>query len=104
MKKTHVFTAIDEARDGPVAEGNVGGGTGMVCYGFKGGIGTSSRRVPENPGGYTVGVLVQANFGRRPELTVAGVPVGREIPDLMPEVARDAGPAHAPSTSIMKAR
>jgi len=88
VKKSHVFSAIDEARDGPVAEGNVGGGTGMVCYGFKGGIGTSSRRVPEGAGGYTVGVLVQANFGRRPELTVAGVPVGREITDLMPETAR----------------
>jgi D-aminopeptidase len=93
VKKSHVFTAIDEARDGPVAEGNVGGGTGMVCYGFKGGIGTSSRRVPESAGGYTVGVLVQANFGRRQELTVAGVPVGREITDLMPETARGAGPA-----------
>jgi D-aminopeptidase len=93
VKKSHVFSAIDEARDGPVAEGNVGGGTGMVCYGFKGGIGTSSRRVPDNAGGYIVGVLVQANFGRRPELTVAGVPVGREIADLMPETARGAGPA-----------
>jgi D-aminopeptidase len=93
VKKGHVFSAIDEARDGPVAEGNVGGGTGMVCYGFKGGIGTSSRRVPDNAGGYIVGVLVQANFGRRPELTVAGVPVGREIADLMPETARGAGPA-----------
>ena len=93
VKRSHVFTAIDEARDGAVAEGNVGGGTGMICYGFKGGIGTSSRRVPDNAGGYTVGVLVQANFGRRPELTVAGVPVGREITDLLPEVARGAGPA-----------
>jgi L-aminopeptidase/D-esterase-like protein len=93
VKKSHVFAAIDEARDGPVAEGNVGGGTGMVCYSFKGGIGTSSRRVPENAGGYTVGVLVQANFGRRPELTVGGVPVGREITDLMPETHRGAGPA-----------
>jgi D-aminopeptidase len=93
VKRSHVFTAIDEARDGAVAEGNVGGGTGMICYGFKGGIGTSSRRVPDNAGGYTVGVLVQANFGRRPELTIAGVPVGREITDLLPEVARGAGPA-----------
>jgi D-aminopeptidase len=91
VKKSHVFTAIDEAKDGAVAEGNVGGGTGMVCYGFKGGIGTSSRRVPEGGGNYTVGVLVQANFGRRPELTVTGVPVGREITDLLPEVAREAG-------------
>jgi D-aminopeptidase len=93
VKKEHVFAAIDAARDGEVMEGNVGGGTGMICYGFKGGIGTSSRRVPESAGSYTVGVLVQANFGRRPELTVAGVPVGREIPDLTPEVTREAGAA-----------
>ncbi|HEX7139341.1 MAG TPA: P1 family peptidase [Vicinamibacterales bacterium] len=93
VKKTHVFAAIDDAKSGPVAEGNVGGGTGMICYGFKGGIGTSSRRVPANIGGYTIGVLVQANFGRRPELTIAGVPVGREITDLLPETRRGAGPA-----------
>jgi len=92
VKKAHVFSAIDEARDGVVAEGNVGGGTGMVCYSFKGGIGTSSRRIPESAGHYTVGVLVQANFGRRPDLTVIGVPVGREIADLLPEVTREAGP------------
>jgi D-aminopeptidase len=93
VKKAHVFAAIDAAKDGAVAEGNVGGGTGMICYGFKGGIGTSSRRVPESAGSYTVGVLVQANFGRRPELTVAGVPVGREIPDLTPEIRREGGAA-----------
>jgi D-aminopeptidase len=93
VRKSHVFAAIDDARDGPVAEGNVGGGTGMVCYGFKGGIGTSSRRVPADAGGYTVGVLVQANFGRRPELTIAGVPVGREITDLLPETHPGAGVA-----------
>src|SRR5262245_57340675 len=93
VKKNHVFAAIDDAKDGVVAEGNVGGGTGMVCYGFKGGIGTSSRRVGANAGGYTVGVLVQANFGRRPELTVAGVPVGREITDLTPETNRGGGAA-----------
>jgi L-aminopeptidase/D-esterase-like protein len=93
VKKEHVFAAIDAAKDGAVAEGNVGGGTGMICYSFKGGIGTSSRRTPENAGGYTVGVLVQANFGRRPELTIAGVPVGREITDLMPETHRDGGAA-----------
>jgi len=93
VKKAHVFAAIDDAKGGPVAEGNVGGGTGMICYGFKGGIGTSSRRLSPNVGGYTVGVLVQANFGRRPELTVAGVPVGREITDLMPETRRGDGPA-----------
>jgi len=93
VRKNHVFAAIDDARDGVVAEGNVGGGTGMICYGFKGGIGTSSRRVGENAGGYTVGVLVQANFGRRPELTIAGVPVGREIADLTPETSRGSGAA-----------
>ena len=93
VKKEHVFAAIDAAKDGAVVEGNVGGGTGMICYGFKGGIGTSSRRVPESAGSYTVGVLVQANFGRRPELTVAGVPVGREIADLTPEINRDGGAA-----------
>jgi L-aminopeptidase/D-esterase-like protein len=92
VRKTHVFAAIDDAKDGAVVEGNVGGGTGMICYGFKGGIGSSSRRVPESAGGYTVGVLVQANFGRRAELTIAGVPVGREIADLTPETNRGAGP------------
>ena len=93
VKKEHVFAAIDAAKEGAVTEGNVGGGTGMICYGFKGGIGTASRRVPESAGSYTVGVLVQANFGRRPELTVAGVPVGREIPDLTPEIKREGGAA-----------
>jgi L-aminopeptidase/D-esterase-like protein len=90
VRKPHVFAAIDAAKDGAVAEGNVGGGTGMICYSFKGGIGTSSRKLPESAGGYTVGVLVQANFGRRPELTIAGVPVGREIADLLPETNRRA--------------
>src|SRR6185437_12915215 len=64
---------------GPVPEGNVGGGTGMVAHGFKGGLGTASRTLP---GGYTLGVLVQANYGSRELLTIAGVPVGKEIPDL----------------------
>ena len=95
VRKPHVFAAIDEAKGGPVVEGNVGGGTGMVCYAFKGGIGTSSRRVADAAGGYTLGVLVQANFGRRPELTVAGVPVGREIADLTPEITSREGPAAA---------
>jgi len=93
VKKAHVFGAIDDARGGAVVEGSVGGGTGMICYAFKGGIGTSSRKVPPAAGGFTVGVLVQANFGRRPELTIAGVPVGREITDLMPETRRDEGAA-----------
>jgi D-aminopeptidase len=70
-----VFAAVEAAKGGPVAEGNVGGGTGMVCYGFKGGIGTSSRKA----GPYTVGVLVQCNCGRRAQLRIAGVPVGQEI-------------------------
>jgi L-aminopeptidase/D-esterase-like protein len=83
----HVFAALDSARGGPVPEGSVGGGTGMVCYGFKGGIGTASRKLDAGQGGYTVGVLVQANFGRRAQLMVAGVPVGQEIP---PAAARAA--------------
>jgi D-aminopeptidase len=79
VKPSHVFDALDGAKSGQVVEGNVGGGTGMVCYGFKGGIGTSSRKLDANAGGYTVGVLVQANFGRRNQLRIAGVPVGTEI-------------------------
>ncbi len=82
VKKEHAFAALNGASSGPVAEGGVGGGTGMICHGFKGGIGTASRIVSENAGGYTVGVLVQANYGGRNTLTIAGVPVGREIPDL----------------------
>jgi len=78
----HTLAALDGATGGPVAEGNVGGGTGMLLFGFKGGIGTSSRRVPLAGRQYTVGVLVQGNFGRRPHLLVDGVPVGREITDL----------------------
>jgi L-aminopeptidase/D-esterase-like protein len=79
VKPEHVFQALDSARAGPVAEGNVGGGTGMVCYEFKGGIGTASRKLDERSGGYTVGVLVQCNCGGREQLRIAGVPVGREI-------------------------
>ena len=77
VSERDVIAALDTAATGPVSEGTVGAGTGMVSYGFKGGIGTSSRRLPEEDGGYTIGVLVNANHGRRPELTVAGVPVGR---------------------------
>jgi L-aminopeptidase/D-esterase-like protein len=84
VTKEHAFRALDGAKPGPVAEGNVGGGTGMVAHGFKGGTGTSSRVLAAAEGGYTVGVLVQANYGRRDLLHVAGVPVGREITDLMP--------------------
>ena len=83
VKPEHVLSALDGAKGGSVAEGNVGGGTGMVCHGFKGGIGTASRRLPADAGGYTVGVLVQCNYGARRELRIAGVPVGMEIPDLL---------------------
>ena len=79
VKPEHVFHAIDSAHSGPVEEGVVGGGTGMVCNGFKGGIGTSSRRLADKDGGYLVGVLVQCNYGRRQNLRIAGIPVGREI-------------------------
>lgn len=81
VKPEHVFEALDSAHSGPIAEGNVGGGTGMVCHEFKGGTGTASRKVAESEGGYTVGVLVQANYGLRKQLRIAGVPVGLEIPE-----------------------
>ncbi len=79
VKPEHVFHAMDTARGGPVEEGAVGGGTGMVCNGFKGGIGTASRKLSEKDGAYLVGVLVQCNYGRRQNLRIAGIPVGREI-------------------------
>ncbi|HXZ39793.1 MAG TPA: P1 family peptidase [Terriglobales bacterium] len=80
VKPEDAFHALDSAHGGPVEEGNVGGGTGMICNEFKGGIGTSSRVLDEKHGGYTVGVLVQCNYGRRDQLRIAGVPVGHEIP------------------------
>jgi L-aminopeptidase/D-esterase-like protein len=79
VKPEHVLHALDTAHSGPVEEGAVGGGTGMVCNGFKGGIGTSSRKLTDKDGAYLVGVLVQCNYGRRPNLLIAGIPVGREI-------------------------
>jgi D-aminopeptidase len=88
----HVFAALDQASDGPVSEGNVGGGTGMICHGFKGGIGTSSRVLPGSEGGFTVGVLVQANHGGRERLRVNGAPVGQRIPAsevLVPEAPEE---------------
>ena len=87
VKPEHVMEAIDKASSGPVAEGNVGGGTGMICYEFKCGTGTASRKLTTQEGGYTVGVLVQANHGRRAELRMGGVAVGREMP--MPQPARE---------------
>ena len=85
VRDEHVFRALDSATGGSVTEGGVGGGTGMICYGFKGGIGTSSRTVKLGDATYTVGVLLQANFGRRVQLLVAGVPVGQEITDSEPD-------------------
>jgi D-aminopeptidase len=79
VRAEHVLAALAAAGGGPVAEGNVGGGTGMICHEFKGGIGTASRRTPADQGGWTVGVLVQANYGRRGLLRIDGVPVGEEI-------------------------
>ena len=89
VAKEHVFYALDNASGGPVAEGSVGGGTGMRAFGFKAGIGTSSRLLSNDGGEVCVGVLVQANMARRQNLVVAGVPVGREISDLQPVVHRE---------------
>jgi L-aminopeptidase/D-esterase-like protein len=109
VKPEHVLSALDAATSGPVAEGNVGGGTGMICHGFKGGIGTASRRLAADAGGYMVGVLVQCNYGARRDLRVAGVPVGLEIPDMLncsasadasvdPNLRRCAAAAGTPAT------
>lgn len=87
VKKEHLFKALDDAKSGEVLEGNVGGGTGMICHQFKGGIGTSSRILDEKYGGYTIGALVQANYGWRDHLTITGVPVGKELEkELLPEI------------------
>src|SRR5215831_14453957 len=83
VKPEHVWQAMDKASAGFVQEGAVGGGTGMVCLGFKGVIGTSSRVIDKKLGGYTVGVLVQSNFGLKSQLTIAGVPVGKELSDTL---------------------
>ena len=79
VKPENAFEALDAARSGAVPEGNVGGGTGMICFGFKGGIGTASRKLDERAGGYTLGVLVQCNCGGRTQLRIAGIPVGLEL-------------------------
>lgn len=84
VNRQHVFEALDNAAPGPVAEGNVGGGTGMISFRFKGGIGTASRLVRCATGEYILGVLVQSNFGSRDQLTIAGIPAGKEITDWMP--------------------
>lgn len=79
IKAEHVWSALESAASGRIAEGNVGGGTGMICYEFKGGTGTSSRKLPDQLGGWMIAALVQANFGRRFQLTISGVPVGRHL-------------------------
>jgi D-aminopeptidase len=86
LEAKHAFAALDSAiGDGPIAEGNVGGGTGMICHEFKGGTGTASRVVMQDGARYTVGALVQANYGLREQLRIDGVPVGREIgPEIVP--------------------
>jgi D-aminopeptidase len=84
LRKEHAVLALESAASGPLSEGSVGGGTGMICYEFKGGTGTASRKLDPRAGGYTVGVLLQANHGLRSQLQVAGVPVGLEIPEHAP--------------------
>jgi D-aminopeptidase len=79
VKAEHIWDALESAQSGVIEEGNVGGGTGMICFEFKGGTGTSSRKLPDKLGGWMVGALVQANFGRRYQLTVSGVPVGKHF-------------------------
>ena len=81
VKPEHVLGALNSASSGPIAEGNVGGGTGMLCYEFKGGTGTSSRKLSERFGGWTVGAFAQTNFGRRYQMTIAGVPIGKHLTD-----------------------
>jgi D-aminopeptidase len=100
VRAEHALTALEAATADEVAQGNVGGGTGMVCHEFKGGIGTASRMVGTDAGGYTVGALVQANYGRRERLMIAGVPVGEELgTDVIPSPYDE--PAAAGSGSII---
>ncbi|MEA2643589.1 MAG: D-aminopeptidase [Chloroflexota bacterium] len=101
IRPEHVETALKSATSGPVGEGNVGGGTGMVCHGFKGGIGTASRVLTKEQGGYIVGVLVQANYGRRHRLTVNGVNVGATIPSTEIPIPFDQLPGAAGGGSII---
>ena len=90
VKPDHAWSALDSAQSAAVAEGNVGGGTGMVCFGYKGGIGTASRHLPSEQGGYTIGVLVQCNTGARQQLRVDGELVGPEVAELAPKIASTA--------------
>ena len=104
VRAEHLDSALAAARGGAVAEGNVGGGTGMICHRFKGGIGSASRQLPQAEGGFMVGALVQANYGRRERLAIDGVPVGREIGlDEVPSDREDAAadPSDADAGSII---
>lgn len=101
IKPDHVFRALDTAKSGPVQEGNIGGGTGMNTSEFKGGIGTASRRIELPSGKYTVGVLVQANYGRRADLRISGAPIGQELTDLMPEFPKVQNPEKRRDGSII---
>lgn len=103
VNREHVFLAIDSAKGGPVEEGAVGGGTGMICYDFKGGIGTASRKLPDKLGGYTIGVLVQTNFGWRPQLMIDGVPIGRELEHYKPIRRKIAKPTPRASVPLLPA-
>lgn len=100
VSEADVMKALDSASSGAVQEGTVGAGTGMVSYGFKGGIGTSSRRLPESEGAYTIGVLVNANHGRRHELVMGGVPVGR-LYDPAPPLAQAISPGQSEGSIII---
>lgn len=101
VKKQHVYEALDSAAPGPVAEGNVGGGTGMLLFGFKGGTGTASRQLPGKQGGYTVGALVQGNFGTPDGLMIAGVPVGREMLQENPAASMMRSPPETGSVIVI---
>jgi D-aminopeptidase len=100
VSEADVVAALNGASSGPVKEGTVGAGTGMVSYGFKGGIGSASRKLPDREGGYTVGVLVNANHGRKPELIISGVPVGR-LYDASPVAAITAHPGESEGSIII---
>jgi len=93
VQEKHVYEAIENAKSGPVAEGNIGGGTGMLTLGFKGGIGTSSRKVKINSKTYTLGAIVQSNFGSKRNLTISGVPIGKELKDTL-DLVFNAPPAN----------
>jgi D-aminopeptidase len=101
VKEPHVVAALESASGGLVPEGSVGGGTGMICYGFKGGIGTASRALERQHGGYIVGVLVQANHGLRRQLLIAGAPVGQEMPPDADRAALEAAQGELGSIIIV---